>query len=195
MLPSRRPTGRKPIFSGQLGARTGRRGERATGSLGNELRQAVSAGGLAVAVLAILVLGAVRQTEETRAELETQAEETDMASQRREPPPRQREPVPDLLGPRTPDDRGRLAQSGGRWTLQLAVACKPETAERLVERAGPSDRLYVLPASIEGSPCLRICWGSYASREQAALAETGLPRRLRAELDRPAPRPVADVTR
>ena len=143
------------------------------------------------AVLAILAVGMVLSTDAPResppvrtAALPSALPEPEAAppevEEDVEPPPA---PAADDLASRMTADLRRLGQTSGRYTAQLAVACKAETVERLVASSGGSDELYVLPAEVKGAACYRVCWGSYASADEAARTED-LPASLRSS-DRP----------
>jgi septal ring-binding cell division protein DamX len=143
------------------------------------------------AVLAILGVGMILSTDaprESRAVLAqapplaapvSVAEPAEDAPAAEEPPP----PAASDLGSRVSADLRRLGQTSGRYTAQLAVACKAETVERLVAASGGADDLYVLPAEVKGASCFRLCWGSYATSDEAARA-ADLPAALRSS-DRP----------
>jgi septal ring-binding cell division protein DamX len=100
------------------------------------------------------------------------------------PPAAEPERAPDVdpvvvrLVARAQDDCARLAKSRGRWTAQLLVACKPETVDRLLVNAGGAAGLYVLPAQVRDEPCFRVCFGTYATPKEAAVA-SDLPKALR----------------
>lgn len=140
------------------------------------------------AVLAILAVGMVLSTDAPResppvrtAALPSTLPASPPGVEKEEPPPP--DPAPDDLASRMTADLRRLGQTSGRYTAQLAVACKAETVERLVASSGGSDELYVLPAEVKGAACYRVCWGSYASADEAARTED-LPPPLRST-DRP----------
>jgi septal ring-binding cell division protein DamX len=82
------------------------------------------------------------------------------------------------LAARAEGDCSRLDKLRGRFTSQLLVACKPETVDRLLDTAGGSTKLYVLPAQIREEACFRVCFGTYASAKEAAAA-ADLPKSLR----------------
>ncbi len=167
-----------------------------------EWRQIVSGGGLLAAVLAIVVLGAVRETPEAPARPASPVVRAELLNAPPSPAPA-RAPAPaseassdlrslDPLALRTLKDPTRLARSSGSFTLQLAVACRTETASRVLQRAGGSDRLYVLPATVKDQECYRLCWGSYPSREEA-LKAADLPAALCASIDRPSARRIEEL--
>jgi len=86
----------------------------------------------------------------------------------------------------------KLARRPGKWTLQIAVICNPQNVERLLTSAGGSDRLYLLPATLQGASCFRVCWGVYADSKQAATA-LDLPASLKPSSGRPAPVAIEKV--
>ena len=94
------------------------------------------------------------------------------------PPTVDADPVLVKLAARVEGDCGRLAKARGRWTAQLLVACKPETVERVLGLAHDASALYVLPAHVNDDACFRVCFGSYATSKEAALA-ADLPQALR----------------
>jgi len=102
------------------------------------------------------------------------------------------EPVLDPIARRTLEDPMRLRKSSGRFTAQLAFVCKRESAERLLERAGGSAEVFVLPEARDGQDCFRFCWGAFGSREEAAAA-AGLPAPLRDGLGRPDAKRIAEL--
>jgi hypothetical protein len=67
------------------------------------------------------------------------------------------------------------AEPAGRVTLQLMIACEPETLRTARARAGASAPLFVLPVTIKERSCYRACWGVYDSKEAALAAVAGLP--------------------
>jgi septal ring-binding cell division protein DamX len=96
-------------------------------------------------------------------------------------PPRAAAPANPLLtklATRAESDSGRIAKARGKWTAQLLVACKPETVDRLLDRAGGSNGVYVLPVQVKEDACFRVCFGSYATPKDASAA-SDLPKALR----------------
>jgi len=106
------------------------------------------------------------------------------------------EPAPpsDNLDDRAADDLRRMRAAGDRWTLQFASLCSRESVRRNLALLSGHDQFYLVPTTINGRPCHRLCWGFYATRE-AALAARGIPGPLTAITDRPAPMPAAKVAR
>lgn len=90
------------------------------------------------------------------------------------------------------EDLQRLRDTGREaWTLQVAVACDASNAQRWIDDWEADSPAYLLPASVNGKSCFRLCWGRFASREQAA--NSPLPARLNS--DRPQPRAIAELVR
>lgn len=63
---------------------------------------------------------------------------------------------------------------GGSHSIQLLVACAPETITKALANAN-TEELYVLPVRYQKRDCYRLCWGLYASRAQAESARRGVP--------------------
>ena len=62
----------------------------------------------------------------------------------------------------------------GRYSLQLLVACAPENVTKAVS-AVSSDELFILPVSVKGRDCYRLCWGVYDGRPAAEAALSTVP--------------------
>jgi septal ring-binding cell division protein DamX len=106
------------------------------------------------------------------------------------PQPPIESPAPSLAE-RAVADAARLPDAGGAWTAQLVVGCRPETVLRMIAASGGAADLYVLPAELNGASCFRVCWGTYATRDDAAAA-ADLPAALRGS-DKPRPAEIAKV--
>ena len=116
---------------------------------------------------------------ETKAAPETETRtETRIAPNPEPGPAATADPLTVKLAARAEADCGRLAKARGRWTAQLLVACKPETVDRMLGLGHGSSTLYVLPAQVRDEACFRVCFGTYATSKQAALA-SDLPKALR----------------
>jgi septal ring-binding cell division protein DamX len=138
------------------------------------------------AVLLILGAGVVLSTDRPQASRPARAP-APAAPAPTTPPPEEAPVSPGVqdLESRAADDLRRLGVAGGRYTAQLVVACKAETVERLLSASQGARDLYVLPAQVKGAPCWRVCWGSYATAEEAG-SMSDLPSALRgAEKPRP----------
>ena len=65
-----------------------------------------------------------------------------------------------------------------RFTLQVLVACMPETVQKAVAGA-PGTDLMLFPASVNGKSCYRMAWGLYASDAEARAALSTVPAHFR----------------
>jgi len=59
-------------------------------------------------------------------------------------------------------------------SVQILVACSPETVQKAVANAG-SPELFIVPVNYQGRACYRLCWGLYESEARAASAVHSLP--------------------
>ena len=71
-----------------------------------------------------------------------------------------------------------LAGNPGRFTLQVMIACQEDTVKGARTRAGADDSLFILPYSLKGRSCYRVCWGVYADVESARAAVSAVPAAL-----------------
>ena len=115
------------------------------------------------------------------------------------PPPAPPTPAPRSAGPEAAGslDKARQLLRGGSYpeaastfatnvkkaprgalTVQLFVACAPETVQKAVDAVN-SDELYILPASYQGRSCFRLCWGLYSQESRASAAAKTLPEYFR----------------
>ncbi|MDQ7088270.1 MAG: hypothetical protein Q9Q13_10635 [Acidobacteriota bacterium] len=69
-----------------------------------------------------------------------------------------------------------LARSGNptQWTLQVLLACRPETVSRAFQKVRDPD-LRVYPTTFRGKNCYRLCWGRFASEASARDAIASVP--------------------
>jgi septal ring-binding cell division protein DamX len=109
------------------------------------------------------------------------------------PTPAPPTPAPPAAGTTPPSvDAARAALRGGRfadagrgfathlrgaapWTVQVLVACSTETLDKAIQ-AVDAPELYVLPVTLQGRACFRVCWGLCASEAQAGQATSQVPR-------------------
>jgi hypothetical protein len=63
-------------------------------------------------------------------------------------------------------------------SVQILVACSPETVQKAVANAG-SPELFIVPVNYKGRDCYRLCWGLYESAARAASEVRSLPQYLR----------------
>jgi hypothetical protein len=64
----------------------------------------------------------------------------------------------------------------GGFTLQLMIACQPDTVKRARAQSGDEGMLFVLPYTYKGQGCYRTCWGIYPDKQAAHAAIGHLPR-------------------
>ena len=88
---------------------------------------------------------------------------------------------------RTRLDAGDFAAAAGSWletarqetknafTLQLAIACQEESVKKAARRTRGSVDFFMVPFSLEGRSCYRLCWGAYASQEEARAGKAAVP--------------------
>lgn len=62
----------------------------------------------------------------------------------------------------------------GTSSIQLLVACSEETIQKAVQQVDSAE-LYILPVSLKGRACYRMCWGVYPDGERAGSALRSLP--------------------
>ncbi|NOZ12814.1 MAG: hypothetical protein GXO69_04085 [Acidobacteria bacterium] len=60
-------------------------------------------------------------------------------------------------------------------TLQLEIACKPETIEQAIHLLKGGGRLYLVPFRYGDSDCVIVCFGLYNSNQEAMTALNNLP--------------------
>jgi hypothetical protein len=65
-------------------------------------------------------------------------------------------------------------------SVQILVACSPETVQKAVQVAG-SPELFIVPVNYKGRGCYRLCWGLYESASRAESAVPSLPEYFRRE--------------
>jgi Domain of unknown function (DUF4388)/SPOR domain len=68
-----------------------------------------------------------------------------------------------------------LSTGSKKFTIALGLYCNLENAGRIVDSAGGSSDIYVLPASIQGRSCYRVVWGLFESPEAAERGMGSLP--------------------
>lgn len=84
-------------------------------------------------------------------------------------------------------DAGDFAAAAGSWletarreeksafTLQIAIACQEESVKKAARRTRGSLDFFIVPFSLEGRSCYRLCWGAYASQEEAQAGKASVP--------------------
>ncbi len=79
----------------------------------------------------------------------------------------------------------------GEWTLQVLLACRPDTVRRAFRKVIDPD-LVVLPTRLRGRDCYRVCWKTFASEAAARGAVDRVPPYFRRD-NRPLPRTWGQV--
>jgi hypothetical protein len=60
--------------------------------------------------------------------------------------------------------------AAGRFTVQALTACSPETVQKAVAGTAGAEDLFILPVTLQGRACFRVCWGLYDSHQAAEAA-------------------------
>jgi septal ring-binding cell division protein DamX len=66
------------------------------------------------------------------------------------------------------------ASAQGRYSIQVLAACSPDTIRKAAQSVG-GDEIFILPVTLNGRACFRVCWGVYDSREAAQAGVGTLP--------------------
>jgi hypothetical protein len=78
--------------------------------------------------------------------------------------------------------KSMLQEEEGAYTIQVEVACQPETVRGDFLRFGRGSGLFAVPLQLKGRSCFRVLLGSFPSQEQARAALNDLPVALRSGL-------------
>jgi hypothetical protein len=78
-----------------------------------------------------------------------------------------------------------------RYSVQLLTACAPENVQKAVSAGGTE--LFILPVSVKGQACYRVCWGLFDGRPAAEAALPGLPAYFRQSGIRPRLSVIAEL--
>ncbi len=84
------------------------------------------------------------------------------------------------------------AGSRSRFSVQLLTACSPETVQKAVHAVGAGE-LMILPVTVNGRACYRMCWGVYESRQGAESALAAIPAYFRQGGVRPRLSPLVEL--
>ena len=87
--------------------------------------------------------------------------------------------------------RSVAAGSRSRYTAQLLTACAAENVQKAVSAGG--SELFILPVSVKGQACYRVCWGLFADRAAAETGLSGLPAYFRQSGVRPRLSSIAEL--
>jgi hypothetical protein len=86
----------------------------------------------------------------------------------------------------------RARADRSRFTVQILVACTGETIQKALDN-DPSQELYIVPVTLKGHSCYRLCWGIYDSTPLAEDAQRRLPDYFRQGGALPRVVPVAAI--
>jgi septal ring-binding cell division protein DamX len=70
------------------------------------------------------------------------------------------------------------SEASRRFTIQVLVACVPETVQKAVS-AAPGNDLMLFSASVNGKSCYRMAWGLFDTETQAKAALSTVPAHFR----------------
>jgi septal ring-binding cell division protein DamX len=79
-----------------------------------------------------------------------------------------------------------------RFSLQLLTACAPETVQKAVGATGGTE-LFILPVTLQGRNCYRVCWGVYDTRQTAEAGLSTVPAYFRESGVRPRLSPLSEL--
>lgn len=106
-------------------------------------------------------------------------------------------PVPTAVAPRAEatraewlrraerDRQALLNRRGVRYSVQLELACEPETLQKAWNWDKPSGTIWLLTTSYRGRTCFRVLWGRYGSLAQAREGRKRVPEFFAAPGNRP----------
>lgn len=99
--------------------------------------------------------------------------------------------VPSSREPDWPElaERGRRIfehPQANRFTVQLEIACEPETLRKAYAQDRSGREIWITPYTFRGRRCYRVLWGKFASREAARDAASEVPKIFREGRNRPA---------
>jgi hypothetical protein len=78
--------------------------------------------------------------------------------------------------------KSMLQEEDGAYTIQVEVACQPETVRSDFLRFGKESGLFAVPLQLKGRSCFRVLLGNFPSQEQADAALKDVPVALRSGL-------------
>jgi septal ring-binding cell division protein DamX len=87
-----------------------------------------------------------------------------------------------------------LASTPGSYSVQVLVACAPENVQKAVGAVSASE-LFILPATVQGRRCYRVCWGVYDNRAGAEAAVSTVPAYFRQSGNKPSFKTLAELLR
>jgi septal ring-binding cell division protein DamX len=66
------------------------------------------------------------------------------------------------------------ASAQGGFSVQVLAACSPDTIRKAAQNVSGGE-IFILPVTLNGRACFRVCWGVYESREAAQAGIGTLP--------------------
>ena len=165
-----------------------------TDALREGLPHLLPVGTLVGAVLGVLILGAVLQSEEPS----TAAAPRAVAAAEARSPDRTAAAGSEAssrihgLARRVEQDLERMAAPGDGWTAQLALLCDPSRVQQILDRFGSQRPLHILPTFHNDDACFLVCWNRYPTSERAKKA-SDLPAALRSVQPKPLPKEIAKI--
>lgn len=74
-----------------------------------------------------------------------------------------------------------------KFTIAVGVYCDMSNVRRAYQNSGNSERLIVLPHTVQGRSCFRVFWGLFDSQESAGQSVPSLPPAIRSPDSTPVP--------
>jgi uncharacterized protein DUF4388 len=68
-----------------------------------------------------------------------------------------------------------MIDAPGGFTLQLSIACRQESVRKAAERTRDSADFFIVPFTLQGKACYRLCWGSYPTLAEAEAGKSAVP--------------------
>src|SRR5262249_29251446 len=67
------------------------------------------------------------------------------------------------------------------FTLQIAIACQPDSVRKAAKQSRGSSAFFIVPFSLSGRACYRLCWGNYSTLDEARTGKSSVPTEFLAE--------------
>lgn len=78
----------------------------------------------------------------------------------------------------------------GLYTVQLALACEPQTIARALRTTTSASEFFILPTTYQGRSCYRLLWGAYSGKSAAIAAKGSVPRSFQQDPNPPKVAPI-----
>jgi hypothetical protein len=89
--------------------------------------------------------------------------------------------------------RDNLKKTDAAFTIDVEIACQPDTLVKAVAAAQGDPALMVIPFDFRGRSCYRVIWGTYKTRADAEAALKKLPAHFVGDANPPKVRSWAEV--